>query len=171
VRHALDSPHGSSPNSKGSGVPLFDDLLAGTLPEASTLALIGSIGTGTSIICTSFIAQALKKGRKVLFVIGDYDLALSKRYFASIGFDIKSYIDDGNLIMTTGDELTYAKIGVSRSYDIENLRPLTSNEIIDTFQKEVLDRYKIPPKQPVMYVIVSLTSDLPIIWPRKSAAA
>jgi KaiC/GvpD/RAD55 family RecA-like ATPase len=160
---ALNSTLGGSLAGKGSSVPLFDDMLAGSLPAASVLALIGALGTGTSVMCTSFMANALRKGRKILFVAFDYDLTLSNKYFASIGFDTKPYLDDGRLIMIDAGDITYAKMGISRSYEIENLRQLTSEEIIDTFQKDVLDKYHVRPDQPISYVLDSFTASAPFI--------
>lgn len=161
--NALDSSQGGSPAGKGSSVPLFDNLLAGSLPEGSTLALIGALGTGTSITCTSFMANALKRGGKILLAVFDYDPKLSNRYFASIGFDIKPYIDDGRLVIADVGDITYAKMGVSKSYEIDNLRSLTSGEIISTFQKEVLDRHYLQPQKPISYVLDSFTAFAPFI--------
>jgi KaiC/GvpD/RAD55 family RecA-like ATPase len=138
-------------------------MLAGSLPQASVVALIGAMGTGTSVTCANFMANALRKGRKILFAAFDYDLILSNRYFASIGFDTKPYLDDGRLIMIDVADITYAKMGISRSYEIDNLRRLSSEEIIDTFQKEVLDRYHVGANQPISYVLDSFTAFAPFI--------
>jgi KaiC/GvpD/RAD55 family RecA-like ATPase len=159
----MESTQGGSLGVKGSSVPLFDDLLAGSLPETAILALIGSIGTGTSMVCTTFMANALKKGKKILFAAFDYDPMLSTKYFSSIGFDIRPYLYNGKLIMMDGSSITYAKMGISKTYEIDNLRGLTSEEIIHTFQKEVLDRYQIPPDEPVFYVMDSFTAFAPFI--------
>jgi KaiC/GvpD/RAD55 family RecA-like ATPase len=114
-------------------------------------------------MCTSFVANALKRRRKILFAAFDYDPVLAGKYFESIGLDFKSYVDDGRLIIMDGYDITYKLMGISRSVDIENLRIITSDEIISTFQKEVLDRYNLRPDEPISYVMDSFTALSPLI--------
>jgi KaiC/GvpD/RAD55 family RecA-like ATPase len=138
-------------------------LLGGSLPKASTLALIGAPGAGTSTTCANFIASALTKGGKVLFALFDYHPAIARKYFESIGFDIKPYLDNGKLIIIDGYDMTYKKMGIARSYEIDNLRPISSEEIINTFENEILDKYHLRARAPISYVMDSFTALSPLI--------
>ncbi len=103
------------------------------------------------------------KGSKVLFALFDYHPAVARKYFESLGFDIKPYIDNGKLIIIDGFDIIYRRMGIARSYEIDNLRPISSDEIISTFEKETLDRYHLRAREPISYVMDSFTALSPLI--------
>jgi KaiC/GvpD/RAD55 family RecA-like ATPase len=103
------------------------------------------------------------KGGKVFFAVFDYDPALAKKYFESIGFDVKPYIDNEKLIIMDGYDVTYRRMGVSRSYEIDNLRSISSDELIGAFEKETLDRYHHQAREPISFVMDSFTALSPLI--------
>ncbi len=80
-----------------TGIPAFDKLLHGGIPEGDSLLLAGPSGSGKSLIGTQFIAEGLKKGEPGIVAIFEELPAQYVRRAASLGFDFEASVKDGKL--------------------------------------------------------------------------
>jgi KaiC/GvpD/RAD55 family RecA-like ATPase len=138
-------------------------ILRGKMPEASTVALIGAPGTGTTVFCLHFIANSLMSGRKVIVVSFDYLPSVLTRYFTFFGFDARPHIADGSLMMIDGYEILCSKMGITHTYEIENLRPISSDEVISVFDEEAFKKYEPREREHFSCVADSFTAMSPFL--------
>jgi KaiC/GvpD/RAD55 family RecA-like ATPase len=141
----------------------LEGILEGTLPNASSIALIGAPGTGTSIMAVQFIVNAVAKGKNVIFVLLDYVPHFADKYFKFFGFDPKPFIVDGRLQIINSYDFIRGSMGISRMEDIENLRPIDFNELSQLFQKGLMSRIPDNASEPSSLVVDSFTSLAPFI--------
>jgi len=145
------------------GTSSINDILAGELPKGSTTALIGAPGTGTTVFCVQIAVNVLNRGGRVIFTLYDYHPVLLHKYFNFAGFDIQKSIDSGMLVIIDGYQLLCNSMGISKAYDIEHLRPVTSDECIDVFKKEASSRYPLKDSVPHTHITDSFTALAPFI--------
>jgi len=103
-----------------TGVPELDRMLAGGIPRGFSVAVTGEPGTGKTILCIHFIAQGVKEGDRCIYVTTEESRDSIVVQAGQFGFDFKSAIDEGRLIiidalMGTDDPWSL------RSLDVEDL--------------------------------------------------
>ncbi len=143
------------------GSPVLEGILNGELPSASSIALIGAPGAGTTMMSIQFIVNALAKGKKVTFVLLDYVPQLAKKYFNSFGFDPEPFIADGRLQIIDTYTLLCSSLGISMMTDIENLRPIEFPEASQFFEKNLWSKIPNNEPEPSSVVADSFTSFSP----------
>ena len=79
------------------GVPQLDQMLDGGLLRCSTTLISGLPGTAKSTIGASFLSAGLKRGEKCLLVALDEPAAQLIANVRSVGVDIESYVQSGQL--------------------------------------------------------------------------
>jgi KaiC/GvpD/RAD55 family RecA-like ATPase len=142
---------------------LLEGILNGELPGASSIALIGAPGTGTSVMATQYVVNALKRGKKVIFALLDYVPELAEKYFKLFGFNAEPFIADGRLQVVDAYALLRSSMGISTMTDIANLRPITLEEISHEFQTGLMRKIAENEKEPSSVVVDSFTSLAPFI--------
>jgi KaiC/GvpD/RAD55 family RecA-like ATPase len=146
-----------------TGNPVIEGILVGDLPVNSSTALIGAAGTGTSTMAIQYTINALRKGKKVFFVLYDYGRELADKYFKSLGFDAEPFITSGKLQIIDGYELFRTSMGIFTVTDIEKLRPLTFEELSGAFQSGLMSKIPNDEAESSSIVVDSFTSLSPFI--------
>ncbi|WXG44488.1 MAG: ATPase domain-containing protein [Promethearchaeati archaeon SRVP18_Atabeyarchaeia-1] len=146
-----------------NGNPVLDGILNGELPAASTIALIGAPGTGTSIMTTQYVVNALKKGKRVIYSLLDYVPGLAEKYFKSFGFNAQLFLADKRLQMIDGYEFFLRSMGIATMADIQNLRTIELKEISQRLQTGLMSLIRDNEKEPSSVVIDSFTSLSPFV--------
>jgi circadian clock protein KaiC len=82
-----------------SGVPGLDTLLTGGYLRGSSVLVSGSPGTSKTSLGVSFLAASCARGEKALFVTFDESADQMVANMRSIGIDLASYIEAGQLVM------------------------------------------------------------------------
>lgn len=142
---------------------VLEGILNGELPGASSIALIGAPGTGTSIIATQFAVSALRKGKKVIFALLDHVPQHAEKYFRLLGLNAEPFIADGRLQIIDSYALLRNSMGISTMTDIANLRPIALEEISRDFQTGLMSKIPDDEKEPSSIVVDSFTSLAPFI--------
>jgi KaiC/GvpD/RAD55 family RecA-like ATPase len=143
--------------------PIFEGILNGELLSGSSIALIGAPGTGTSMLATQHVVNALRRGRRVVLTLLDHAPPLAYKYFKLLGFDAQPFLADGRLQII--DEYGFLRklMGISTITDISNLRPLSFQEISKAFEDGFTRKILGSEGGPYTIVNDSLTSLSPFI--------
>jgi len=82
-----------------TGVPGFDDLIAGGIPRGFFVAVVGEPGTGKTVFCIHFIAEGIREGDKNIYVTTEESRESIIKQAAMFGFDFQRAIDQGRLVI------------------------------------------------------------------------
>jgi circadian clock protein KaiC len=80
-----------------SGISGMDALLGGGVESGSSTLIIGPAGTGKSTVGIQFISAAIARGEKAAMFVFDEELGLLFERMKSMGFDLESMVDAGQL--------------------------------------------------------------------------
>lgn len=80
-----------------TGIPRFDELLNGGIPEGDSMLLAGPSGAGKTLIGTHFIAEGLAQGEPGIVAIFEEAPAMYVRRAARCGFDFGTAQKNGTL--------------------------------------------------------------------------
>jgi len=105
-----------------TGIPEFDKLIAGGIPEGFFVAVTGEPGTGKTIFCLHFIAQGLKDGDKCIYVTTEESRESIIKQASQFNWNFEEYVEKGKLIVI--DALMREK------EDPWSLRELTPEELL-----------------------------------------
>src|ERR1700761_4040943 len=91
--------HGASDERISSGIAALDDMLGGGkgFYRGSSILISGTPGTGKTSLALSFLKAASDRGEKTLYFGFEESQAQIIRNTASIGLDLQSAVDSGNL--------------------------------------------------------------------------
>lgn len=78
-------------NRLSTGIEGLDNLLGGGIPEGHIVAVVGSFGTGKTILALQFIYEGLKNGESTIFISFDEDEDSILKNAMSIGMDLTSF--------------------------------------------------------------------------------
>lgn len=81
----------------GTGIPRLDDVLAGGVYAGSSILISGLPGTSKTTLAASFAAAAAERGERVLYLSFDEFADRIVRNVASVGIDLASHWDSGQL--------------------------------------------------------------------------
>ncbi len=79
------------------GIPELDEMMGGGIPEGDSLLVAGPSGTGKSALATHFIAEGLRNGEPGIVAIFEERPAGYVDRAATMGLDLKSEDNAGNL--------------------------------------------------------------------------
>jgi len=82
-----------------TGVPGFDRLLEGGIPQGFMVALTGEPGTGKTIFSLHFIAEGLKKGEPCVYVTTEESRDSIIRQAGQFGWDFSSLLEKKLIII------------------------------------------------------------------------
>jgi circadian clock protein KaiC len=82
-----------------TGVAAIDNMMGGRIPESTVTLVSGGAGTGKTVISASFAFNGLTNGEAVIYVTFEENPAQFVNSARSIGFDIKPYIETGQLTL------------------------------------------------------------------------
>ncbi len=82
-----------------TGVPGFDEIIAGGIPRGFFVAVVGEPGTGKSIFCQHFIAQGIKEGDKCIYVTTEESRDSIIKQAAQFGWDFEEAIERKQLVI------------------------------------------------------------------------
>ena len=77
----------------------FDALLGGGLDAGSSTLILGPAGTGKTFIAVTFVMSAIRRGEKGAIFMFEEELGLFMRRMKTLGYDMQSQIDAGNLVL------------------------------------------------------------------------
>lgn len=80
-----------------TGVKLLDSLAPEGIPQNSFVIFSGESGTGKSVLMLQVVKEALRRGRSGVFVCFDDTPSSIERIGASIGLNLKGYVEKGLL--------------------------------------------------------------------------
>jgi len=89
--------HGISSERVPTGVARLDHLLGGGIFRGSSLLVSGGSGTGKTTLAAKALESACERGERALFVSFEESPAQLVRNMASVGMDMKRWMDDGLL--------------------------------------------------------------------------
>jgi len=95
-----------------TGIEELDKILGGGLPRPSTIGLVGSLGSGKSILGRQIAANMLKAGCAVTYYSIDQSGDDTRTALADMGVDVKTYEDQNSLCF-----IDIFKKGVERMQD------------------------------------------------------
>ena len=82
-----------------TGVKGLDDRMQGGIPKNSTIAVIGTFGTGKSTLGMQFLYEGLKKGENSIFISLDDDEDNLIATAEEFGWDFKKYVREETLLL------------------------------------------------------------------------
>lgn len=74
-----------------TGIPGFDQITLGGLPEGRTTLVTGSAGTGKTVLAAQFLAEGINRGKGAVFVTFEEPAADLRRNLATLGWDIEGW--------------------------------------------------------------------------------
>jgi circadian clock protein KaiC len=86
-----------------SGIAELDQLLGGGLERGSSCLILGPAGTGKSLMTLHFAVSAVARGEKAALFIFDEELGLLFNRASAMGIDLRSLVDEGNLVIQQVD--------------------------------------------------------------------
>lgn len=81
------------------GVKGLDEKMRGGIPKNSTIAAIGTFGTGKSTLGMQFLYEGLKNGENSIFISLDDDEESLIATATEFGWDFKKYVDEDKLLL------------------------------------------------------------------------
>ena len=82
-----------------TGITKFDSLLGGGIDSGSSTLILGPAGTGKSLIALTFAMAAIKRGDKAALFIFEEELGLLFDRTKTLGMDLESLRERGDLII------------------------------------------------------------------------
>jgi len=84
-------------STSSTGLPSFDKLLGGGLVSGTNSLIVGPSGIGKTTVSVRCLLSALERGEKASFYLFDEGLGTFFARSASLGLDVQSYVDSGQL--------------------------------------------------------------------------
>jgi circadian clock protein KaiC len=82
-----------------TGSPAIDKMMDGGIYKGSVTLVSGISGTGKTVLSVQFLTNAIKEGHKTLLVSLDEHQAQLTRNAKSLGFDLQSAVDAGDMFI------------------------------------------------------------------------
>lgn len=102
-RTGIPAPARGSMIRMPTGVPGLDALMDGGVLQGHTLALLGSPGTGKTILALQFLWEGLQRDQRGIYISLDQEDASLIQTAALFGWDLQRYLDRGSLQMVRLD--------------------------------------------------------------------
>ena len=96
-------------NRVATGIPGFDELVEGGLPEGRAFLVSGGTGTGKTIFATQFLINGAKMNEPGVYLTLDERPDLIREDMLRFGWNLRSFEDKGLLKIVDG---TMAKLGI-----------------------------------------------------------
>ena len=120
-----------------SGVIGLDEMLHGGLPRGRIILVIGGPGSGKSMFCSQFLAHGISKGENGLYYFTDGKKDNLYQDMKTIGVDLSTLEQKGNLIFFEGSPLKDLPRGIKvGSYNLGK-RELSVISMIDRIKESV----------------------------------
>lgn len=82
-----------------TGIRGLDEMLGGGLLPGHVIVVSGPTGAGKTIFALQFVYTHLRKGRRCLYISASDDEESVIKFSTSFGWDLKPYVDSGQLIL------------------------------------------------------------------------
>lgn len=108
-----------------SGIPRVDEMLGGGYQRNSCILVAGEPGSGKTLLASTFVAEACRKGEKVLYLSFEESPEALIRNVTSSGIDLEPFQRSGTLrLMASMPEATGVEEHLIRLMDeVEEIRP------------------------------------------------
>jgi len=108
-----------------TGIPGLDPLLEGGFPAGKSYLLTGSSGTGKSIFCMQFLLKGLNDGEKAVYVVVDEKPRDILEHAASLGWDLRKFIDNKQLLILDASAYFAAHVESEREREVDLQKTVT----------------------------------------------
>lgn len=99
VGSTKEQPQEDNSGRVSTGIPYLDELIEGGLPQGKSYLIVGEAAAGKTIFCAHFVLKSLMDGEKVVYVPVDEKPSEIVDNAASLGWDFRSYVNSGQLLM------------------------------------------------------------------------
>ena len=83
-----------------TGIKGLDNLFSeGGVPKGNSVLIAGGTGTGKSILCREICYNLVSKGKKCMYVSFEESIERIEKSMTNFGWNVKKYIDEGNLLI------------------------------------------------------------------------
>ncbi len=106
-----------------TGVPGFDDLIAGGVPRGFFVAVVGEPGTGKTVFCIHFAWHGVLEGDRVIYVTTEESRESIARQAAMFGMDFRGAVERGRMVVIDalmrgrGDEWSLQELDMEELVD------------------------------------------------------
>ena len=130
-----------------TGVEGLDELIGGGLVPERAYLVSGEPGTGKTIMCMQYILEGIKKGEKGVYVSIDEKPEHLIYDAQSLGFDLKSKVDEGLLqILDVSSYFSQARFGKESKIEVERI----TEELTKHVKKMGAKRLVVDPVAPLV---------------------
>jgi circadian clock protein KaiC len=104
-----------------SGVAGLDQITLGGLPAGRSTLVVGSAGTGKTILAGQFLAEAAAAGEGAVFVTFEEPADDLRRNFATLGWDVGAWEEAGRWIFVDGSPVGELQADAEAPYPLSTL--------------------------------------------------
>jgi len=101
-----------------TGISGLDPLIEGGFPPGKSYLVTGEPGSGKSIFCMQFILQGLLEGENAVYVAVDEKPTDIVEGAASLGWDLKKYVEEKKLLILDASPYFNARVGKGGGVDV-----------------------------------------------------
>ncbi len=113
--------------------PELNALLGGGVERGSSVLVMGPAGTGKSLLALTLVANAVERGERAAMFVFDEERGLPIERAGGLGFDLRSMIDSGALVLEQVDaaELTPGEFSarVRRCVEEQDVRTIVVDSL------------------------------------------
>ena len=129
-----------------TGILGLDPLIEGGFPAGKSYLVTGDPGSGKTIFCMQFIQQGLLEGEKTVYVAVDEKPADIVEGAASLGWDLKKYVDERKLLILDASPYFNARVGKGGGVDVTK----TVEDLANYVKRMEASRVVIDPVGPLI---------------------
>ena len=112
---------GAAITNEPTGIPGFDHVSMGGLPLRRSTVVAGPAGAAKTLFAAQFLAGGVRRGQPGVFVTLEEPAVDLRANFATLGWDVRGWEDDGLWRFVDGSPLTAADPALRPEFDVENL--------------------------------------------------
>lgn len=131
-----------------TGILYLDDLIEGGFPIGKSYLVAGEPATGKTIFCAHFVLKSLTDGEKVVYVPVDEKPSEIVDNAASLGWDFRSYVNSGQLLMLDVAPTLNSPLGSGSQREVDVAKVVT--DLASYVKRSGASRLIIDPVAPLI---------------------
>ncbi|WP_036487773.1 circadian clock protein KaiC [Myxosarcina sp. GI1] len=104
-----------------TGIPGFDDISEGGLPQGRTTLVAGTAGSGKTIFCTQFLIEGIKQGQNGVFIAFEEPPKMIRKNVRGFGWNISHWEAENKWMFVDASPQDRSVLLVSGEYDLDPL--------------------------------------------------